>query len=68
MDKHLNPDKAFPPEVLEVARAGVGLPTWYAGPLYTGNGSAEALKVLGAARDEAEAAPVAASDDEPAEF
>ena len=68
MNKHPDPDKAFPPEVLELATAGVPLPTWFAGPLYTGNGSAEALSALDAARAQADPGETSASDDEPAEY
>lgn len=39
MTKHLDPDKAFPPEVIDLRdQRGIPLPTWYSGPLYTRNG------------------------------
>lgn len=47
MDKRLDPNKAFPDEVLTLHREeGIPLPAFFAGPLYTGNGTSEALKVL----------------------
>jgi hypothetical protein len=56
MDKHLDPNKAFPDEVLELHRdAGVPLPAFFAGPLYTGNGTAKALEAVEAARAAARA-------------
>jgi len=71
MDKNLDPKRAFPAEVLALAEQGVPLPTWYAGPLYTGNGSADALKELEAERKRASAPDSASSDpddDAPAAF
>lgn len=39
MSKHLDPDKAFAPEVIALRNdRGIPLPTWYSGPLYTRNG------------------------------
>jgi hypothetical protein len=58
MNKHLRPQKAFPDEVLAFERDhGIPLPDFFAGPLYTGNGTVEAVKDLQAARDAASASP-----------
>lgn len=65
--KQLDPDKAFPAEVLALREQGVPLPSWYAGPLYTGNGAIEAAKKLEAARSQA-TAPDPADDTAPADF
>lgn len=57
MDKRLDPNKAFPEEVLTLHREeGIPLPAFFAGPLYTGNGTSEALKVLEKHRAAARAA------------
>ena len=63
----LDPDSAFPPEVIELKRRGVPLPTWFAGPLYTGNGPLEAVNRLHAAREHADDEHHL-RDDEPAAF
>jgi hypothetical protein len=44
----VNPRKALPAEVVSLRHEGVPYPSWYVGPLYTGNGGAAA----GAALDE----------------
>lgn len=60
MSKHLDPKKAFPDEVLALQKErGVPLPSWFAGPLYSGNGTESAIKELQQAR---EAAVVQADD------
>lgn len=46
MDKSRDPNKIFPDEVLALQKEGVPLPAFFAGPLYTGNGTVEALKAL----------------------
>lgn len=46
MDKSRDPNKIFPDEVLALQEEGVPLPAFFSGPLYTGNGTVEALKVL----------------------
>jgi hypothetical protein len=51
MAKRLDPNKAFPDEVLALRNHGVPLPAFFAGPLYTGNGTAEALEQLQRTRD-----------------
>lgn len=44
--ENLSPDKAFPAEVLALQKRGVPLPTWFAGPVYLGNGPGPGLKLL----------------------
>lgn len=51
MAKRIDPDRAFPDEVKVLREQGVPFPTWYAGPLYTGNGTDSAVKELLAERD-----------------
>jgi hypothetical protein len=47
MAQHLDPQEAFPDEVRDLhEKQGIPWPTWYAGPLYTGNGPEAALKAL----------------------
>lgn len=50
MKLRLQPQRAFPQEVLDLERRGIALPNWYAGPLYTGNGYGTALESLKRAR------------------
>jgi hypothetical protein len=53
---HLNnPQKTFPDEVLELREGGVPLPTWFSGPVYTGNGSSAAVAAVKEKRAAAEA-------------
>lgn len=68
MDKHLDldPSKAFPAEVLELAEQGIPLPTWYSGPLYTGNGTGAAVRRLQEERERASAPPPNQDNEEPA--
>jgi hypothetical protein len=63
----LDPESAFPAEVHALSAQGVPLPTWFAGPIYTGNGPVEALKQLHDERQRATDA-VEPRDEEPAEF
>lgn len=65
MDKRLDPNKAFPDEVLKLHREqGVPLPAFFAGPLYTGNGPLEALEALNKHREAALEEHRAASGEE----
>lgn len=60
------PQKVFPSEVLELQEQGVPLPDWFAGPLYTGNGSGKAVDELHQERARASQKPPASTDaDEP---
>jgi len=62
---HLNdPKKTFPTEVLELREEGVPLPTWFSGPLYTGNGSSDAVAAVKEQRAAAKA-PLTPAKDEP---
>jgi hypothetical protein len=54
MSQHHTPGKVFPAEVSHLVASGV-VPTWYAGPLYAGNGTADALAKLDMVRKTAEA-------------
>lgn len=42
----IDPEKAFPDELLELRDKGVPLPVWYSGPYYDGNGAVEAQRQL----------------------
>lgn len=50
MAKRLNPYFAFPEEVVQLHEQGVPWPTWYCGPLLTGDVD-QAVKELVAERD-----------------
>jgi hypothetical protein len=51
-----DPVRVFPPEVIELReKQGVPLPTWFSGPLYTGNGGDEAKKAVVEQRERAQA-------------
>lgn len=62
MSEH-DPQKVFPEEVLDLEKQGIPLPTWFAGPLYSGNGSTRAVAAVEKRRAEA-GAPVRAADSE----
>lgn len=42
----IDPEKAFPNELLELRDKGVPLPDWYSGPYYDGNGPGKAQEAL----------------------
>jgi hypothetical protein len=42
----VNPKKALPAEVQSLHREGVPYPSWYVGPIYTGNGGWAAREAL----------------------
>lgn len=62
MEQHTDPATVFPAEVAALVATGV-VPTWYAGPRYSGNGTAEALKHLASVRAGAASGKAVPNDD-----
>lgn len=66
MPQQRDPSKAFPAEILALEKRGVPLPTWYAGPLYTGNGTSEAMAELNRVRESPDTTGLPAPEDDAA--